>query len=291
MPTEAKRIRVGQVWTGILILAAVPALASGQDLAYSGSMQFAAGRYLFEERTDSFYFLNGVELTAGRFSVQASFPVIIQSTPWISYGRTPIPSGGNESGEVGRQLGDRGQMGQGGGGRPAVQLPADMLSYETGIADPYIRGNVALVEPGTGRLSVGLGGGIKVPAAGPDEGFGTGEWDYSGGVSLGAFATDRDSVFADLSYQVFGDMPDLAFRNALAYSLSYGRTAGSSRWAAQISVYGMTRILENSDAPLQLSLGFTRFHDSDRSMNFGVTFGLSETVPDIATHVGWRFGL
>jgi hypothetical protein len=281
---------------GILLGVFLTALPGrSQEVGYNGSIQFATGSYFFTERTDSFYLLNGMDLSAGRLYLQASVPVVVQNPPWISYGPTPLPSGGSESDRVREQLGGgrmgAGQGGQGGQEGSVIVLPTDGLAYGAGLADPIVSANIQVFADDTGTLDLRMGGGVKLPVASPTDGFGTGEWDYSGGLSLGARATDRDTVFADLSFQVLGDMPDLPFRNAVAYSLAYGRTISPNRWSLLASVYGMSRVLDEAAAPAQLGLGLTRFFDQGNSMTVDVSAGLSETVPDLSVSIGWRFGL
>jgi Putative MetA-pathway of phenol degradation len=266
--------------------------ARSQQFAYNGSIQYAAGDYLFTQRTDSIYVLNGFDISAGPLGVQVSVPVIMQNTPWVSYGPTPIPSGGTESGEVARQIRQRGQTGgSGGGAGGAVQLPTDALSYEAGLGDPILSWTLAVPETGIRDVELRLTGGVKVPLAQPADGFATGEWDYSGGVAVTAQASARDSLFGDVSYWVFGDMPDLAFRNALAYGFAYGRILRPERWSTLVSLNGMTRTLENAEAPIQLGFGLTRSFGIGRSLSFNLGVGLSETVPGLSAGLGWRMGL
>jgi hypothetical protein len=244
---------------------------------------------LFESRTDSFYFLNGLEFSAGRFKIEANLPVIAQNTPWISYGPTPIPSGGSQSGEVSRQTQGRGQMqGSGGPSSSVIQLPSTTFAYETAIGDPFVWGDVVVLRASPASLEVRVGGAVKLPLAEPDDGFGTGELDYSGGLSISALASPRDAISADLSYWMLGDMPDLAFKNALGYGLAYSRSVSSGRWSVLGSVNGMTTVLENTSAPVQLGIGLTRFLDTGHSFTVTVGAGLTETAPDFSVGVGWR---
>lgn len=274
------------------LLFVVSLRAPAQEIAYNGSVQYATGDYLFAERTDSVYVLNGLDISAGRLNVQVSVPVVMQNTPWISYGPAPMPTGGTQSGEVSRQIRQRGQTGGSGGGNGGtVQLPTGSLEYEAGLADPLVSWGLTVFGSGTRDVDLRLTGSAKVPLAQPEDGFATGEWDYGGGLSVAGRASARDSVFADVFFWKFGDMPDLEFRNALAYGVSYGRILRPERWSTLVSVNAMTPTLENAEAPVQLGFGLLRSFENGHSLSFNLGVGLSETVPAVSAGFGWRVGL
>lgn len=79
-----------------------------QQVAYSGTLQFASGSYVFQEQTTSLAIISGLDFTTPRLRLWANFPVIFQSTPWVSFtGSGMIPSGGTQSGMMGRQAGSK----------------------------------------------------------------------------------------------------------------------------------------------------------------------------------------
>ncbi|HKK26576.1 MAG TPA: hypothetical protein VKB18_00680 [Gemmatimonadota bacterium] len=310
--------------TAALLLAAavalaVPGPAAAQEVSYSGSLQYATGDYLFTERTNSVYLFTSLAVQAGRVTISGSLPLIYQSTPWISYSTGGgIPTGGPQQGEVGDSLQRRG----GGGGpmsmasradlaaalgsgrmpasaaapRPAVRPAAamqpialpDTASFdEFGAGDPTFRAAVDLVEPGTGHVTVTLAGEVKAPIADPASGFGTGEWDGGGLLSVGG-RLGSTFLFGEVGYWVLGDMPDLQLQNPVSYSVGVGRRIGNGDLAVLASLSGYTRILAETDPPLDVGGGLSYRLADGRSLSLGVSVGLSESSPDLSLSVGWR---
>jgi hypothetical protein len=266
--------------------------ASAQSVTYVGSVQVSNGDYIFADRTTSFYLVNGLEVVAGPVSLSATVPVIGQSTPWVTYGPTPVPSGGAQGGEVARQIGGRTGQGSGGQGRLAVVLPVPQegVSYSTGIGDPLVRADVAVASHPGSRTTLRLNASAKIPIADPESGFGTGVWDYGAGISL-ATAARRANVFVDVSYWEFGDLPDLALKGAVAYGVAYGQVLGAGRWSVLTSISGWTPIVDGADPPIQLGIGVSRLVRFDRSVALSVGIGVTESAPDISIALGWRLGL
>lgn len=305
--------------TGALLCA--PAAAAGQEVSYSGSLQYSTGEYYFAERTSTAYLLTGLSVEGDRVRFSADLPVIWQSTPWVSYlpGRG-VPTGGTQDDEVRDGLGRRDGDGTGdrdgtGPGPGAAQTRApgpessapgapraamvrddrvvlqDTTQYEeVGVGDPTFRAEVDLLPPGAGVWSVALGGEVKVPLADPDQGFGTGAWD--GGVSLSVARRIRSTfLFGELGYWVLGDMEELELQDPLSYSAGVGHTVGGGKVGLMASFSGYSRIVEGTDPPLEVGGGLSYHIDPRRSVSANVSFGLTESSPDVAFAAGWTVGL
>lgn len=267
----------------LAVLAATP--LGAQELVYSGSLQFATGDYIFSERTNSVLFFNGLAASAGRLRISANVPVIMQSTPWVSYaGGGAVPSGGTQSGDM--QGGMRGRMGRGG----SIAL-ADTASYdEVGLGDPLAYADLEIIS-GRGLIpTLRIAGHLKVPIADVERGFGTGEWDYGAGLSLTS-VFGSVMLFADIAYWVLGDMPDLELENPVSYSLGLGLPIGGGRWGLLTSLSGYSEIIAGADPPAQLSVGASYLMRSGRSLLASAAFGLSESTPDLSFSFGWRVPL
>jgi hypothetical protein len=255
--------------------------ASAQEIAYNGGIQFATGRYLFDTRTASLYVLSGIDLAAGPVRLGASIPVVLQSTPWIAYGPVPLPSGGRQAGEVSRQTG-RGQR--------RIALPIVERDTHGGFGDPLLRADVELVRDGGARPSIRLGVGAKPPLASVDSGFSTGAWDYGTGLSVSKRA-GLHLLSAEVSYWRFGDMEDLVLDDAWSYGAAYGRGLASGRWSLLFAVSGFTSIIDGQDPPVQIGVGIGRIFSPRRALTGNVSFGLTNTAPDVSVGIGWRFVL
>jgi hypothetical protein len=278
-------VRAGVTLAGaapaLVLLVALTGTASAQEVAYSGGLQFATGDYLFETRTDSLYVVSGLDLTAGRIRLGARIPFIVQSTPLIASGPVPVPTGGEQAGEVRRQSG-RGQH--------RVVLPEVAPATHAGFGDPLLTAQVDVLREAAGRPSIRLGGSAKPPVASTVTGLSTGAWDVGTGVSVSKSAGVH-MVSGDVSYWRFGDMDDLPLENAWSYAAAYGRFLGAGRWSMLVSASGFTSIIDGQAPPVQLGIGIGRVFSSNRSMTGNVSIGLTNTAPDVTAGIGWRFGV
>jgi hypothetical protein len=284
----------------LLAAAAIHGPAVAQEVTYNGAFLFATGEYIFTERTSSAYLFNGFSVSEGRVRATLSFPLIWQDTPYISYtSGGVIPSGGPQHSTVGTELGTPMGMGPGSGGtgqmggrRVIVLPPSDAVVFDAyGISDPLVRADVELLDERSGFATIGVNGAVKFPLSDVDSGFGTGEWDYSGGISL-AKTAGRGFFLVDASYWVLGDMPDLEIKDPVALSVAYGRSVGSSgRYSIMGSVYASTPTLEGVDPPLTVAVTIMRLFDGGRSVSLTAYTGLTESVSDFSFAVGWRLPL
>lgn len=271
----------------VILLAFANLLVCAQEVFYTGSMQYATGDYIFADRTHSGYLFNGLSVSANRFSADLSVPLIVQSSPWISYtGAGGLPSGGTQQGNVRR----KGMGGQGPGG-PIVLVDTTTYS-EVGFGDPLAHLGVVLLHDQGARPGVRATVGIKVPLADVERGFGTGGWDVGGGVSISK-ALGRQFVFLDLAYWSLGDMEDLALRDPVSYSLAVGRFSRSRRVGVLASLSGYTEIIAGVDPPIQAGLGLSYFLDAEagHALSGSASLGLTESTTDFSVSFGWRVGL
>ncbi len=262
---------------GILawILAAAPSNAF--EASYIGSVQFDTGEYFFDERANSFYFYNGLDLDSGRLNLSANIPIIIQDSPWIAFtGSGLMPHGGGTSGysSLRSRFPERDTVG----------------AVDMGLGDLYITGGLDLIEISSGRPNVQLTGSVKVPVANENEGFGTGEWDFGAGLSISYFMR---SIFlaGEVGYWTFGDMPDLEFDDVVSYSFSIGKPFSGGKMGLMASIYGYTDTFEDIDGPIQVALGFNYLTDSGSGLTAGAAIGLTESAADLSVTAGWSVPL
>lgn len=275
--------RVFRVGLGVVLLgAAVPCRA--QQLGYSGGIQLASGGYGFQSRTGSLALFNGVDLTAGRFRAWLQVPLIVQSTPWLSFGGTGmVPSGGPYSGTVGQHAATGGMMSGGG-----MTMPDSGTYAHAALGDPLVGGSFEAARESAGTPSVRLTFAVKAPLASPRRGFGTGAWDGGAGVSL-AKAFDRTYVLASVSYWMLGDLPGLTLKNPLAYSAAVGRVFGwAGKVAALATLSGYTTVIPDRPGPRQVGAGVTYRVNPKRSLSVLANIGLSPTAPDLAFLLSWQ---
>jgi hypothetical protein len=291
------------------LLAATPAAADG--LSYHGSLGVFNGDYTLSEETTSVVLLNGIAWLQGRWRVAVDLPLIYQDTPYVSYaGGIPVPTGrrwsqsqglaavsassqtGSQSGASnGTQAGDpNGTLGQGRqeqGGKVLVPDPDTVEFDETGVGDPLMRVDLRL--GGSDRTRFGLFGGVKAPIVDVDDGFGTGEWDFGGGVTFGA-AAGRGRIFGELGYWVYGDLDLYELDDPMVATVGYGASF-DERWSWLASLYAATASFDEVDGPAEASVAFQRAFDGGRFLSLTLGVGLTETAPDVRLTLGWSSSL
>ena len=261
--------------------------SGGQSIAYAGGLQYATGDFIFNERTWSAYFSNGLILTEGPLQVSASIPLVMQPSGWVQYSGAGmmIPSGGISGPRTGSGTG----MGSGmhnGTGTPSHDMPFSQV----GIGDPIGRVDFAVVRSATRGSSLRLVGTIKAPLADVGRGFGTGEWDVGAGLS-GNLKVGSGAVLAEAVYWNLGNPPGASLRNAVAYAISIGWPLSGGRWSVLGNVFGASRLWTGLDAPVQAGVGAGYLLKSGQSLFATVAAGLTRTAPTFSTGLGWRIPL
>jgi Putative MetA-pathway of phenol degradation len=260
------------------LAAALPAPAA--TLSYTGSVQFSQGNYFFDLTTRGVCFINGLSLAAGRFTLSASLPLIYQSTPYVSYsGVGVLPSGGAESSSVNQRQ-----------GKETVVLPEPVDVRQYGVGDPLVRLGIRLTKESAAGPSLEAVAQVKAPVARLDSGFGTGEWDYGAGLALSK-RIGGAVLFADASYWMLGDLPELELKDPWVYSVSLGLPFSRGRSSLLVSYFGMSRVIEGAAPASSLGLGLSLKVGTGSSLMLNAGFGLSESSPDLALSLGWAIGL
>jgi hypothetical protein len=267
-----------------------------QTVHYEGGLSVSSGDYIFTERTTSWTLTNGLALAAGPFTFRATVPLYRQNTTLITgTGTGPVPTGGSSSGIVADSAAARSGKRQGGMGQdvaaPSVLLaqgPVDVpatavTGYEFAVGDPLASVSLALI--GTSPVSLTIGAGIKLPLT-DTTGFGTGEWDYGGSLSLSYRLGYTSSLGLNLGYWHLGDLPDLELNDPLMGSVTFAYLAPSG-WGGLVSVSGSTSAISEFAAPAYAGATMTRVAGSG---TFGVhaSVGLTESAPDFTLGVSWR---
>jgi hypothetical protein len=171
-----------------------------------------------------------------------------------------------------------------------TQMVAEPGGFQMDVGDALLQAGIDL-HRGLGAVrGLSVSALAKAPLADAESGVGTGEWDYGAGLSL-ELGAGRTFLLADASYWVVGDLPDLPLRNTLWYAASVGRSLGTGAWSVLGSVTGGTAIIESAEPPLSVGVGLGYTPESTRSFNMGVSFGLTESSPDVSSYVGWRIPL
>lgn len=302
--TTTRPAAVIGVALGAILTAAAP--GTGQDVTWTGSVGYSSGDYYFAETTHTVTALTGVRVGWDRLTLSGSIPVIYQSTPWISYtGVTPVPTGGPERGAVRdslmRRRGNGGGPGSGGsasasaawqmtsGSEGQIIVPDTATYDDVGVGDPTFGASVHVLQQGADApLTLTVRGDVKAPVASVERGFGTGEWDAGAGVALFR-SFDRAYGFVDAEYWVLGDMDGFELQDPVAYAAGVGYTFDRVGLVGMFS--GYSRIVEDTDPPMQVSVGVNYLPGLRSGVNANLSFGVSESSPDVSVSAGWSLDL
>ena len=303
----ASRLRL--VGVAAALGAATPTAPAGaQRVEYTGTLQVATGTYIFTEPTTSFALFNGLSLASGRLRFTATLPLLYQNSSAVTYiGGTPVPTGGPDGGAVRqRKPGTRVPMGGGGKGRASsgafhAAVQSDTTEIQDGVAGPsdfqlFVGDPMAEVDLGLHQgfgfvRSFTVNAFAKAPLANVDAGIGTGEWDYGLGAMLGV-GKGRTYIFANATYWILGDMPELPLRNIVNYGASVGRTLDSGgRWSLLGSFSGATTMFDGTAPPVSAGISLGYLGSDGRGITLGVSFGLSESSADVTPYLGWHIPL
>jgi hypothetical protein len=275
---------------------------SAQSLHYEGGLSVSSGNYIYTERTTSWVFTNGLALGAGPFTIRAMLPVFRQNSVLVTVSSAgPIPVDG--SGTTGGT--DPNSDGSGGGrgmpqivGNYSLTAPSESLTvdsgelstavsgYELAVGDPSASLNLSVYQGGS--LGISMNVGAKAPVTGIT-GFGTGQWDFGGSVSLSHRIGFSGLAALDVGYWHLGDLADLDLRDPVLASLSLTRLSMGG-WALGVMASAATAIVEGYPNGYQIGASVSRV---GRGGTFGVNLavGLTETTPDLSVGLNWRIGL
>lgn len=308
-----KLIFLGIFTQAVLLAAYLAGCVQAQQLSYHGSMQYATGSYFFQQNTESFSISNGLNLQTKYFSISFSVPYIYQNSPWLSYGAEgAIPTGGPQhnalmdstghrpgSGKGGSGSGSGSGSGQGGGsmraqsvtsGTEVISIPDTSSFNRYSFGDPSLFAHIRLYSSESGTTLLQLNSSVKFPLTNPNSGFGTGEWDFSLGLSASQ-RLQQFFLFADVTKWWFGDMPGLELKDPIAYSIGLGYSMAGGKWMVNASYSGYTDIIQGYEPPRSINTGIGYLASSKVSLSALVSFGLSESSADVSVGLGWIIGL
>ena len=272
-------VRLTQLAAGVLLLAGRALSLPAQRAAYDGGVTFATGRYGLASATSTLILSNGVTLSAPRWRLFASVPLIAQDGGAVQFaGGGAVPTGGMPGHTSGSGMGS-GMMTATGGMRG---------SMHAGVGDPVVRADAVFLRSADARRELRVVTAAKVPLAGPEGGVGTGKWDLGTGLSS-ASAFSGAFLFADATYWQTGRPDSLPLRNALAYAAAVGRPlTANGRLALLASLSGSTPLLRGVGAPLSGALVLTRVSSANRVLGVTLSLGLTRTAPKAAVGLAWR---
>ena len=303
-----RKLGIGGLATLALALGA--SAGGGQELAWTGSVQYAQGKYIFTETTRSWSLFTGLTWQGSRLRLSLGLPVVAQDSRAITYvGELPLPTGGPDQGAVARKNGGEpvpmGGKGSGGGGpnsgsarvlplgrqttEPATDSVQAPGSTSLELADPVVSGALQLLAPRGSFMGLDLTASVQIPVRALDSGVGTGETDF--GVGLSASVGQQGVLFfADVGWWRYGDLPDLVLKDVVSYGVGVGKLFGT-RVSGLVSVSGSTGVMDAVDPPAEVGGLLSIIVGEGKSVTVGGGFGLTEASPDLFVSLGSRITL
>ena len=238
--------------------------------ALSTSVTFNSGDYIYQQRTNNYYFNTGLSYMTQKWSVSVLLPFILQNSSVY-----------NENSD-GSGLDSQHRM-------PEQTVNHLSNNYETGIGDLYFYGEYQALKASVLRPAVSISAQFKVPTANRLTLFSTGQFDYGLGLVLRKWVRTFNA-FAELSYLKIGDPQEIDYQDPLAYGLGIGKYFASGKYSASFYFKGYSQIISGVDPPRQMALGFFTMLSNQTFLSFYLTKGLSESSPDfgLSSGIDWK---
>jgi len=272
-------------WLLVLILMFLIPLSdrvSAGQWTLNTSLQFSNGNYIYTTSTSAYYFYGGLTYSTGRWSVSVSAPLILQNTDLVGQaGGMFFPTGeGHHDSRTGNGM-------RGGRGRRSV---TETTQYEWGLGDTYLAGEYQLLSEKVNFPSVSLSSQVKIPTASTEKKFGTGELDWSIGLSLRKMVRSY-LFFVDAGFLNIGDPPGVTYQNPFYEGIGVGKFLMNNNLSFLLYFQNYSQILDDYDPPRQISLGAYYKMNSRQLLSLNFSLGLSETSPDYLFSIGFGWSL
>jgi hypothetical protein len=285
------RLRAGARRIGLAVMVAAACAASRETRA--AGVELAAGDQYFEggfaSETDSTFRVLYLELGIRRPTSRLSLTIPrVRLTP---------------SGNVTLTADGPAIVAAGGPGAPAWQEePAG--EREAGLGDIVVRDEVVLVRAGKGkRPYVGLVLDLKLPTANHREGLGTGERDWSAGLTYMQPFGKTLQFLGEAAYRFMGDPEGVEFQDRVRLAAGMGFVAGRTSYrivAENVSpLLDEVPLLDAAGTPIGargvedrrvLRFDVTRRSIIGESFRLGLTAGLTDGAEDFGVLLEFATG-
>lgn len=252
MPLRTRVLRLVPAFVvACLVLRPTPLWA---QFGYTGSAHVVRVETADGDRTDAAYLFTSLDLETGPVRTSVTLPVVAQSLRWADPNAGLVETG-----------------------------------WQAGLADPIIRVDGRIWRHLTGASALRVSGAVKLPVASREDGFSSGKVDAAVGLSV-TTSQGRNSLLADVTYWIFGDPEDMAYRNVPAVYIGYARVLDRQyRWSGILSVSAAPSAIPDLGAPAQVSAALLRAVGRRGAVGVSVDVGLTDNAADLAVGSLWRF--
>lgn len=234
----------------------------------SSSVQLGGGQFLSDSYSRIFSVYGSIRYQGDGFGITASIPFVNNNGNSISQSNgMMVPSGTNNTTSTTTQN-----------------------NMNFGIGDLYGYFDYEIYSDFENDLEVYLNAQVKIPTASSMLNFGTGVLDYGGSISARKSFGSFIGV-VDLGYLDIGDPDGITYKNPFTYGIGFGKFFNYGEYSLLLYYSGYTKILDDYNAPQQISLGANYRLNETIILSFIGSAGLGNLMPDFTTSIGARFKL
>lgn len=236
---------------------------------FNSSVQFSGGNYIFDSYSRVFSIYSGLRYQSENYGISVSLPLVANNNNNLSQsGGMMIPSG-NNSGTSNSSM-------QG--------------SMNLGLGDLYGYFDYRILSEFENDVDLYINAQVKIPTAATLMNIGTDQYDFGASISLRkSFNTFLGVV--DIGYLNIGDPSSISYKNPITYGLGFGKFFNYGEYLLLLYYTGYTKILDEYDAPQQVSLGGNYRASETIIVSLISSAGIGNFAPDFTLSGGIRIKL
>ena len=236
---------------------------------FTSSIQLSSGNYIFDSYNRVFSVYGGLRYQGENFGISASIPLVTSNNNNVSQtSGMMIPSGTNNPSNTN-----------------AVQSGMNF-----GLGDFYGYLDYKIVSDFENETEVFINARIKVPTAATHMNIGTGKYDFGSSLSLRK-SLDSFIGIVDLGYLNKGDPDGITYKDPFTFGLGIGKFFNYGEYSLLLYYTGYTKILDEYDAPQQISLGANYRTSEKNILSLITSAGIGNFAPDFTLSGGIRIKL
>ncbi|MFZ5948618.1 MAG: hypothetical protein ACOYU5_11740 [Stygiobacter sp.] len=232
---------------------------------FTSSVQVNGGKYVFDSYNNLFSIYSNLRYQNGNMGITVSLPLIM--------------SGNNSTNQTGGMMFQSDNSG--------TKATAMNNGFNIGIGDLYSYLDYKIISDYDSGIDLFVNAQVKVPTAVTSMNIGTGKYDFGGSITLRK-SLESFVGFVDLGYLNIGDPDSVIYKNPFTYGIGLGKFFNYGEYSLLLYYTGYTKIIEEYDAPKQLSLGMNYRASETIILTLISSKGFGNTSPDFTLSGGVR---
>ncbi len=236
---------------------------------FTSSVQLSGGNYVFESYNRVFSVYGGLRYQGENFGITASLQLVSSNNNNVSQtSGMMIPSGTNN-------ISNTNSMQSG---------------MNLGLGDLYGYFDYKIISDYESGIDLFVNAQVKIPTAATHMNIGTGKYDFGGSVTLRKSLESFVGI-VDLGYLNIGDPDGITYKDLFTYGIGVGKFFNYGEYSLLLYYTGYTKILEDYDAPQQISLGANYRVSETVILSFIGSAGIGNFMPDYTISTSARIKL